>query len=520
MRFTRFRRRATVAMTAVAALVTTAACGASPSVEREVAARNAAALRGSDELAASIGADQGSALAGSPDADPTASSTAGGGLAGSNGAGGGRAASGPAGSGAAKLSAGGVANNGATGQAGAATPGTGPAASGVAGAAGGPAAGGPGTGPAAPAGGNGGATDVGVTATSIKIGGTFFNGGYLDKYSQVAEQAASAYFKYVNDRGGVYGRKIEYTPCDTAGTADGTQGCVRKLANDDKVFAMGPSLDFNLDTVPKFLAEKGLPWVGTSGLYPEEHSSPLMFPSQIPGADIGIHIATFAHKTLGAATVGVSYLTDGAGPSCTESIKRGADRLGYKVVATVENSQTQGDMTQQVLKMKQANPDTVLFCNDPINNVKFIQAAGRVGYKPPKGWIGGFAAVEDVPRGMGAAGVGFYGLATFDFFGGNSPGVAQYRQITQRYFPSMFHHFFTQAAFVGARALVDAITKAGPQLTRQGLLAALASMTDFDSGMGLHFDFSKKTPRASGLMIQADENLRWQQVSDRFSAAA
>ncbi|HKN91330.1 MAG TPA: ABC transporter substrate-binding protein, partial [Acidimicrobiia bacterium] len=251
--------------------------------------------------------------------------------------------------------------------------------------------------------GNGGATDTGVTATSIKIGGTFFNGGYLDKYSQVAEQAASAYFKYVNDHGGVFGRKIEYVPCDTAGTADGTQGCLRKLANDDKVFAMGPSLDFNLDTVPTFLADKKLPWVGSSGLYPEEHKSPLMFPSQIPGADVGVHIASFAKKTLGAATIGVSYLTDGAGPSCTESIKNAASRLGYQVVVTVENSQTQGDMTQQVLKVKQANPDTVLFCNDPINNVKFIQAAGRVGYKPPKGWVGGFVAVEDVPKSMGAA---------------------------------------------------------------------------------------------------------------------
>jgi len=412
-------------------------------------------------------------------------------------------------SGPAKTSGGGTAGSGAIGSGPSAAAGT-PAAAGAA-----PA---PGAGPSAPAGGNGGATDVGVTATSIKVGGTFFNGGYLDKYSQVAEQAASAYFKYVNDHGGVFGRKIEFVPCDTAGTADGTQGCLRKLANDDKVFAMGPSLDFNLDTVPTFLADKKLPWVGSSGLYPEEHKSPYMFPSQIPGADVGVHIASFAKKTLGAATVGVSYLTDGAGPSCTESIKNAASRLGYQVVVTVENSQTQGDMTQQVLKVKQANPDTVLFCNDPINNVKFVQAAGRVGYKPPKGWVGGFVAVDDVPRSMGAAGVGFYGFSTFDFFAGNSPGVVQYRQITQSYFPSMFHHFYTQAAFVGARALVEAMTKAGPQLTRQSLLGSLAAMTDFDSGMGLHFDFSKKSSRSSGLMIQADENLRWKQVSDRFSA--
>jgi ABC-type branched-subunit amino acid transport system substrate-binding protein len=531
MSFTRSRHAGTIALAAVA-LVATAACGASPRVEREVAARTAAALHagngGSAGSAAdaALGAGAGSAPGSLPDAsagaagaDPSAAGTsaAGGSTVGGSGAGG------------SAVSAGGTRSSGAAGSArsgpsaassagaaaGSGLPSASPAGSAGAGGGAAPALAG---GAAAPAGGNGGATDVGVTANSIKVGGTFFNGGYLDKYSQVAEQAASAYFKYVNDHGGVFGRKIEYVPCDTAGTADGTQGCLRKLANDDKVFAMGPSLDFNLDTVPTFLADKKLPWVGSSGLYPEEHKSPFMFPSQIPGADVGVHIASFAKKTLGAATIGVSYLTDGAGPSCTESIKSAAARLGYQVVVTVENSQTQGDMTQQVLKVKQANPDTVLFCNDPINNVKFIQAAGRVGYKPPKGWIGGFVAVEDVPKSMGAAGVGFYGLCTFDFFGGNSPGVAQYRQITQSYFPSMFHHFYTQAAFVGARALVEAITKAGPQLTRQNLLTALASMTDFDSSMGLHFDFSKKASRSSGLMIQADENLRWKQVSDRFSA--
>src|SRR5581483_5220755 len=79
---------------------------------------------------------------------------------------------------------------------------------------------------AAPPGGNGGATDTGVTAPTIKIGGTFFNGGYLDKYGKVSENAPRAYFDYINDSGGICGRKIQYVTCDTAGSADGTTGCL------------------------------------------------------------------------------------------------------------------------------------------------------------------------------------------------------------------------------------------------------------------------------------------------------
>jgi ABC-type branched-subunit amino acid transport system substrate-binding protein len=366
--------------------------------------------------------------------------------------------------------------------------------------------------------GNGGATDIGVTATSIKIGATFFNGNYLDKYSQVAEQAASAYFRYINDQGGIHGRKIEYLPCDTAGTADGTQGCLRKLAKDDKVFAMGPGLDFNLDTVQPFLEREQLPWVGSSALYQAEFDSPWMFPTQVAAFDVGALIGKFSKQKLGVATVGVSYLNDVAGPPCTERVRQIGEQLGYRVVATAENGQTQGDLTQQVLTIQAADPDAVLFCNDPINTVKFIQAAGRINYRPPKGWVAGFVAADDVPMAMGTPGIGLYGFSSYDFYGSDLPGVRRFRQITEHYYPSIFHHFYTQAAYVGAMALTEAIAKAGPNLTRAGLLASMRSFTDFDTTMGLRINFGNlKSGTASGIMLQADQNLRWQVASERFA---
>ncbi|MGH9034697.1 MAG: ABC transporter substrate-binding protein [Acidimicrobiia bacterium] len=370
---------------------------------------------------------------------------------------------------------------------------------------------------AAPVEGNGGATDTGVTATSIKIGATFFNGNYLDKYSQVTEQAAAAYFRYVNDQGGIYGRKIEYLTCDTAGTADGTQGCLRKLANNDKVFAMGPGIDFNLDTVQPFLAEQRLPWIGDPGFYQGEFDSPWMFPTQIAAFDVGALIGKFSKQKLGVATVGVSYLNDVAGPPCTERVRQIGEQMGYQVVATAENNQTQGDLTQQVLTIQAANPDAVLFCNDPINTIKFIQAAGRINYRPPKGWVGGFVAADDIPLSAGSAGVGMYGFTSYDFYGSDLPGVRQFRQITEHYYPSIFHHFYSQAAYVGAMALVEGLRKAGPKLTRSGLVAAMRSFTDFDTTMGLRINFADlNSGTASGIMLQADDKLRWKVVAERF----
>src|SRR5438270_4308215 len=370
------RRKAfvTAALLAVLALIASA-CGASPRVTREVKARDRNGLSGV-QASASGGAEGGGQLAGADGAGAAGAAAAGG------AAGAGGAAAGAAGR-----------RGGATGPAAAGT--AGQVAAGACGA-------------QAPPGGNGGATDTGVSGDTIKVGGTFFNGNYLDKYSQVTEQAVKAYFQYVNDQGGICGRKIQFIACDTAGTADGTKGCLSKLADQDKVFTMGPSLDFNLNIVQPTLASDKLPWVGDSGLYGEEFQSPWMFPTQLNGTDVGALIATFAGQTLHAKKAGISLLNDVAGPGCTKRAQEAAKALGYDASTTASNGQVETSLDNQVATLQNAGVDTVLFCNDPVNTIKFIQSAQRRGWKPQFG--GGAAAADGVPGAAGSYAAGMYGV--------------------------------------------------------------------------------------------------------------
>jgi branched-chain amino acid transport system substrate-binding protein len=378
-----------------------------------------------------------------------------------------------------------------------------------------PAAASTGCAAAAPAGGNGGATDTGISATTIKIGGTFFNGGYLDKYGKVSENAPRAYFDYINDNGGICGRKISYATCDTAGTADGTTGCLTKLANQDQVFIMGPSLDFNLDIVEPTLAKDKLPWVGSSGLYSEEFASPWMFPTQPSGQMVGGLITQYTATKLNAKKIGVSYLNDVAGPQCTQRAQQVATANGASVVKTVSNTEIETSLDSQVAALKNAGVDAVEFCNDPVNTVKFIQAAQRVGWKPV--FVGGFVLADDVPKAAGSNGKGMYGFSFFNFYGADDPGVKKYRQITEYYYPQTFHHFYEQASYVGAEAIVAALRAVGPHLTRDAFVKQLRTMTDFDSGLGLKLNFANLAGDAvSGEMFQADDSLTWKQVSQRF----
>jgi ABC-type branched-subunit amino acid transport system substrate-binding protein len=360
---------------------------------------------------------------------------------------------------------------------------------------------------------------VGVTGETIKVGGIFLNGSWLDKYGQVAEQAASAYFKYINDRGGIFGRKIEFVTCDTAATVNGMQGCVRKLSEQEKVFTLGPSLDFNVDTTVGYLAEKKLPWIGTPGFYDAEFASPFVFPTQIHGNEMGALSATFAIQS-GAKRIGVSWNTQPPGPPCFDGVKRAAQALGAQIVVDASNGPTESDLSPQVIRIRSGNPDAVILCNDPVNSVKFVQAAGRQNYKAPVGNVSPFVLADDVPQAMGPAGVGFYGVTSYDPYNANTPGVVEMNRIQKHYFPSSFAHVYTLPVYAGAKVLVDALVRSGPQLTRDGLVATLRSMTDYDTRMGLRFNFAAGArSKGTGIMMQADENLRWKQVGERFAVA-
>ncbi len=309
---------------------------------------------------------------------------------------------------------------------------------------------------------------------------------------------------------------VQHAGCSVAVVYDQEQ--LDKLLESDQVFMMGPSLDFNLDIVQETIESAGVPWVGSSGLYEEEFNSPVMFPSQQRGADVGAMIATFAARDLGAKTIGVSYLSNAAGPPCLARVKSLEGTLGFRVVSEAANEDVNNGLTAQVQRISEANPDAVLFCNDPVNTVKFVQAAGSRGYEPPVGFVGGFVAADDVPEAMGRAGVGLYGFSGFDFYASDNPDVQQFRQITEFYYPRIFHHFYSQAAYVGAVGIVEALKATGPNLTRAGFLETMRSTKV--TAMGLTIDFANlgnSTP--SGVMLQADENLRWRQVSDRFQAA-
>ena len=79
--------------------------------------------------------------------------------------------------------------------------------------------------------------DPGISANEIVIGGSVPLSGIAASYASVA-RGAEAYFKYVNARGGVHGRKITYKYLDDQYNPAQTVQATRQLVQQERVFAV------------------------------------------------------------------------------------------------------------------------------------------------------------------------------------------------------------------------------------------------------------------------------------------
>src|SRR5881227_442345 len=99
----------------------------------------------------------------------------------------------------------------------------------------------------------------GVTSNSILLGGTAPLTGEAAAAAGVAK-GADAYFKYVNARGGVFGRKINYKYVDDGYEPQRTFLAMRQLVQQDGVFAMFNTLGTNNNiAIRQFLNQQGVP---------------------------------------------------------------------------------------------------------------------------------------------------------------------------------------------------------------------------------------------------------------------
>ncbi|MFI5953838.1 ABC transporter substrate-binding protein [Cryptosporangium sp. NPDC051539] len=206
---------------------------------------------------------------------------------------------------------------------------------------------------------------VGVTDTTIKLGGTFpLTGLAAPGYSEIPD-GAQAYYKFINAHGGVYGRKIEYLVKDDAYNPTNTSTVTNELVQQSQVFAMVGSLGtpthnavvdrLNGEKIPDLFVTSGAPWGNNVA------DQPMTFGWQ-PDYEIEGKIAAhYVKQHMPTARVGLFLQDDDIGQFAEKGVR---EILGAGQIVSVQKY-TAGteDVGPQIAALQAAKPDIVLAFN-------------------------------------------------------------------------------------------------------------------------------------------------------------
>jgi branched-chain amino acid transport system substrate-binding protein len=328
----------------------------------------------------------------------------------------------------------------------------------------------------------------GVSSTKITIGSS----GPLTGEAAAAAgvlRGADAYFKYVNARGGVNGRKIEFKYLDDAYDPSQTVNNVRQLVQQDNVFALFSLVGTNGNlAVRDFLNAAGIPQVfsaaGATTLGRDYAKYPWTIGYLPPYSEEGeIYARQILATNAKKAKIAVLFQSDDYGKDLLSGFRKGLGSHRNLIVQTVGYDPTTTDVQSQVAQLKGSGANTfAIFAFGKFAIQAFVYA-NKLGWKPQI-YVNDVASASSImklnPQGTAEGAISvLWGKdpATPKF--AKDPGVALAAKIVKKYVPGGNpSDGFLVAGMAEAFTMVDALNRAGKNLTRKGFMAAVTHLNE------------------------------------------
>jgi branched-chain amino acid transport system substrate-binding protein len=337
----------------------------------------------------------------------------------------------------------------------------------------------------------GGSATPGVTSKQILIGGTTPLSGPASAYASVAK-GADAYFKYVNARGGVFGRSIKYKYEDDAYDPSQTIQKTRDLVQNDKVFAIYNTLGteqnlavrsyLNQLKVPQLLVASGAstwgsdykkyPW--TIGFQPRYWGEASIY---------GHYIA----KTRPKARIGILYQNDDYGKELIAGFQHALGKNAKLIVSKQGYDITDTDVKSQIARLKAKRVNTLMVFATPKFAIQSYSAARVLGWRP----LVFVNAVSSATNTMTIASLASSRVQTegsisiaflkdpLDPQWKKDKAVALFRTILKKYNGGQgLTDVYNVYGMASAYTLVDALRHAGKNLTRAGVMKAITHLNE------------------------------------------
>jgi len=364
-----------------------------------------------------------------------------------------------------------------------------------------------------------GAFGPGVTDTEILLGAEVIYSGTMGAVYATIPDTVKAYFAYVNDtQGGVCGRKIVYKPEDNFDDPARAVEVARKLVEQDQVLAMFGSLgDAPHPATMEYLNEKGVPDLLVSAGGHRFGAEPDKYPwtvQMIPDYTIqSVFFGQYISENLPNTKVAVLKENDSIGIDGLAGLEQGLDPSKNEIVAVEPFDNTAISISSQVTNMKKTNAEVAVLLSSPGFTAQAIKNADRMGWHPQ--WLMSYINSDDMMFSFVSPQL-LEGSITFQAnklaAWRDDAAVAKHYELMQKYGgPSPTN--FTIYGQVLAETAVDILSRSCDNLTREGLMKAVESTTNFHTDLMLDdvsvsFSPTDHTGLQSGHMLKAvvDEN--------------
>lgn len=367
----------------------------------------------------------------------------------------------------------------------------------------------------------GSTADPGVGPTTILIGGTSPLTGPAASYATVA-RGAKAYFDSINAKGGVAKREVEYRIVDDAYNPAQTVQAVRRLVEQDRVFAVFNMLGtesnlavrdyLNQGSVPQLFAASGATTFGRDAA-----QYPWTIGFQPSYAAEGFVYGQYLAKTQKKAKIAVLFQNDDYGKDLLLNLRRGLGSSGSKVVAAEPYEVTSPEVTSQVAKLKASGASVLCLFATPPFAIRAFVAANRLKWRP----LVVNNAVSGTSNTMLLASEGGKNKTVegtisttslkdpLDPRWKNDPGMKLYRAVLKKFAPGASpddaNHVYGMAA---AHETVALLKRLGANPTRAGLMKAARSITGPGNPFLLPGIVAKTSP-GDGFPLQQGQLQRW-----------
>jgi len=333
----------------------------------------------------------------------------------------------------------------------------------------------------------------GATDTEIKIGQTMPYSGPASAYGTIGK-AEAAYFKMINDQGGINGRKINLVSLDDGYSPPRTVEQIRRLVEEEEVLFTFQTLGTPPNTaIHKYMNAKKVPqlFVATGATkWGDPEHYPWTMGWQPPYQHESHIYAKYILKNKPTAKIAILYQNDDYGKDYLKGFKDGlGDKAASMIVAEVSYEVSDPSIDTQIVTLQASGADTFFNITTPKFAAQAIRKAYDIGWKPQQFLNNVSISIATVlqPAGLEKS----VGLISSGYIKDpNDPSwkdekaTKDYLAFMKKYYPDGAPEDINNVyGYSVAQTLVPVLKQCGDDLTRENIMRQAANLKDLELPM-------------------------------------